>query len=140
MAPANTGGVSTSPFTQAPVSLRPSATEGMKTLWASIGPFNSNDEALAYWAAYRQNHPDFPVVRVRVASSYQQLVHGVNSFSLRVGPIAQRGFVDSLCASLPQQAEGKQQIRCGVVSDLGTSAPLVPTPGYLPASRYGSRH
>jgi hypothetical protein len=128
------------PFMQAPVVMQPSATEGIKTIWAQIGPFTSNDDALAYWANYRQNHPDFPVVRVRVTSSYQQLLHGVNSYSLRIGPIAQRAFVNALCQSLPAQPSGQEPLHCASISDLGMSSPLQPAPGYLPASRYSARH
>ena len=131
------------PFVQSPVSLVPTATDGMKTIWAQIGPFANNEEALAYWGTYRQNHPDFPVVRVRVASSYQQLIRGVNSYTLRVGPMAQRAFVSSLCKSLEEVPEGQPKVpskQCGMVSDLGGSSSLVRTPGMLAPSRYGSRH
>lgn len=128
------------PFIQAPVSLQPSATDGVKTIWAQMGPFESNDEALAFWASYRQNHPDFPVVRVRVTSSYQAIMHGVNTYWLRIGPIAQRAFVSSLCASLPKAPEGQEPMHCSAISDLGSNSPLMPAPGMLPASRYGARH
>ena len=127
------------PFVQAPVVMQPSATEGVKTLWAEIGPFASNDDALAYWANYRQDHPDFPVVRVRVTSSYQAMLHGVNYYALRVGPIAQRAFVKALCNSLAKRDNGPE-LQCSAVSDLGSSTPLQPTQGLLPASRYSARH
>ena len=127
------------PFVQAPVVMQPSATEGVKTIWAEIGPFNSNDDALAYWANYRQDHPDFPVVRVRVTSSYQAMLHGVNYYALRVGPIAQRAFVKALCNSLAKRDNGPE-LQCSAVSDLGSSTPLQPMQGLLPASRYSARH
>ena len=133
------------PFNQAPVSLLPNSTEGLKTIWAQIGPFASNDEALSYWATYRQNHPDFPVVRVRVTSSYQALLHGTNTYNLRVGPMAQKAFVSSLCASLnPPAGSDQPQIpvkQCGMVSDLGVSSSLgAPNSGMLSPSRYTNRH
>lgn len=135
----------TAPATQAPVAqavptlapqaivpLSPSATEGIKALWAQIGPFANNEAALAYWANYRQQHPDFPVVRVRVVSSYQQQVRGFSEAWLRVGPVAQAAFVRNLCSSLGPA----NTLRCGMVRDLGTSSPLGRTPGQLPTSRY----
>jgi hypothetical protein len=115
------------------VSLSPSSTEGQKSLWGQTGPFSSNEAALTYWANYRQNHPDFPVVRIRVTAPYQQLVQSsTGQYWLRVGPMAQAGFVNSLCASLPQQTT----LRCGVVRDLGTSAPIDRNVGAAATSRY----
>ena len=114
------------------VSLSPSATEGQKAVWAQIGPFASNELALAYWASYRQTHPDFPVVRVRVASSYQQQLQGNAQSWLRVGPVAQAGFVTSLCASLGPNTS----LRCGMMRDLGTSSPFARANGEQPTARY----
>ena len=114
------------------VSLSPSATEGQKAVWAQIGPFASNEGALAYWANYRQTHPDFPVVRVRVATSYQQQLQGNAQSWLRVGPVAQPGFVNSLCASLTPNT----LLRCGMIRDLGTSSPLARSAGQQPTARY----
>lgn len=119
------------------VSLSPSASEGQKAFWAQIGPFASNEEALAYWAAYRGNHPDFPVVRVRLTAPYQQQVRGVSQVWLRVGPVMHVGFVSNLCAGVTaQQEEEETKLRCGTVRDLGMSSPVQRTPGQLPTSRY----
>lgn len=114
------------------VPLSPSATEGQKAVWAQIGPFASSNDALAYWASYRQNHPDFPVVRVRVATPFQNLAQASPQSWLRVGPVAQPAFVSNLCASLVPTPN----LRCGMMRDLGTSSPLARTPGQLPTSRY----
>lgn len=134
---------SMTPFVQAPVPLQPSATDSLKTIWAQIGPFTGNEEALSYWANYRQNHPDFPVVRVRVASNYQTLLRGGNAYYLRVGPMAQKAFVSSLCKSLSEVADGQPEPpkkQCGIVSDVGGSSPLGTPTGVLPKSRYNGRH
>jgi hypothetical protein len=95
------------------VSLRPTSTDGQKTLWAQIGPFVSSDAALAFWANYRQSHPDFPVVRVRVTSPVMQQTRGGTESWLRVGPVMRSGFVRSLCGSLAPTS----QLRCGTVVD-----------------------
>ena len=114
------------------LSLSPSATEGQKAIWAQIGPFVSNEAALTYWANYRQNHPDFPVVRVRVTSPFQNLAQSSPQAWLRVGPVAQAGFVTNLCASLTPSTS----LRCGFIRDLGTSSPLARTRGQQPTARY----
>ncbi|MFZ4540661.1 MAG: SPOR domain-containing protein [Rickettsiales bacterium] len=129
------------PFQQASVALQPSATDGRKTVWAQVGPFESNDAALAYWSNYRQNNPDFPVVRVRVTSPMAKQQRGMNEAYLRIGPVSQVAFVKNLCSSLaPHDPEkpktGNNALRCGVVTDMGLSSPLARTPGLLPASRY----
>lgn len=117
---------------QPAVPLNPSATDGMKTIWAQIGPFADNDAALAYWANYRQTNPDFPVVRVRVTTPLAQQVRGSSQSWLRVGPVTRSGFVKSLCASVLTPA-GK--LRCGTVTDMGVSSSTSAT-GMLPSSRY----
>ncbi len=117
---------------QPPVALNPSATHGLKTVWAQIGPFSDGAAAYGYWAAYRQTHPDFPVVRVRVTNPYQQQLRGNGETWLRVGPVMREGFVRSLCAGVPKEGT----LRCGVVTDLGVAAATQRTPGMLPASRY----
>ncbi len=115
----------------------PSATDGLKTIWAQVGPFYNNDAALSYWNNYRQSHPDFPVVRVRVTTPYIQQIRGENQAWLRIGPVTQIGFVKNLCANLvPNDPEKPSALKCGAISDLGISSSLKPTPGYLPASRY----
>ncbi|MES2985161.1 MAG: SPOR domain-containing protein [Pseudomonadota bacterium] len=122
---------------QPPVSLSPSATLGEKTLWAQIGPFASSQAALEYWGNYRQNHPDFPVVRVRVTSSYQQQLRGVYQSWLRIGPVARMGFINSLCGTLYAKEDKTpldQRLRCGSVTDMGIASS--PQRGLLPGSRY----
>lgn len=104
---------------QPDVSLSPSATNGQKTVWAQVGPFSSSDEALAFWVNYRQANPDFPVVRVRTSSAYQQQLNGIQRTWLRVGPVTRDAFVRALCASIAPESK----LRCGVVSDLGIAAP-----------------
>lgn len=129
--------MTTPPVAKPGVVLSPSASEGMKTIWVQAGPFSSNEAALAYWANYRQNNPDFPVVRVRVTSPYIQKMHGNSQTWLRVGPMAQVAFVKNLCATLvPNDAAHPSDLRCGAVSDLGISSPLTSAPGMLPGSRY----
>ena len=117
---------------QPPVSLVPSSTNGVKTIWAQIGPFTDNTTALNFWANYRQAHPDFPVVRVRVTTPYQQKLRGSNQAWLRVGPVARAGFINSLCTSLPSEAK----LNCGHVTDLGIAVPPSEWKGMLPSSRY----
>lgn len=115
---------------QPPVVLYPSATIGQKTLWAQIGQFRDTQSALAFWDSYRQMHPDFPVVRVRVVASFRQGADG--PVSLRVGPFARQAFINSLCFTLADQ----ENLRCGSSMDLGIAATMRNTPGYLPGSRY----
>jgi hypothetical protein len=104
---------------QPDVSLSPSATNGQKTVWAQVGPFNNADEALAFWLNYRQANPDFPVVRVRTTSAYQQQLKGIQRTWLRVGPVMRDAFVKSLCSSISPETK----LRCGTVSDLGIAVP-----------------
>lgn len=118
---------------QPAVSLSPSATDGLKTIWAQIGPFADSDAALAYWAKYRQMNPDFPVVRVRVTTPLAQQVRGSTQSWLRVGPVMRAGFVKSLCASVVTPTS---TLRCGTVSDLGTSSATKSGSRLLPSSRY----
>ncbi len=117
---------------QPPVSLVPSSTNGLKTIWAQIGPFADSNAALNFWANYRQAHPDFPVVRVRVTTPYQQQLRGNSQAWLRVGPVARSGFIKSLCTSLPQEAK----LSCGHITDLGIAASPNQSNGLLPNSRY----
>lgn len=115
------------------VSLLPSSTLGQKTLWAQIGQFNNAQEAFAFWENYRNTHPDFPVVRLRVTSSIQQQMHGNDRVSLRVGPFARDGFIRNLCATVSPTSN----LRCGFVTDMGVSANAHPrSAGYLNGSRY----
>lgn len=117
------------PPIQPVVSLSPSATEGQKTIWAQVGPFANNDAALAYWTGYRQGHPDFPVVRVRVITPYQM----PGQAWLRVGPVTREGFVKNLCASITKESK----LRCGTVSDMGMATSLQkPKYGFLTPARY----
>lgn len=121
---------------QPAVSLRPSATDGQKTLWAQVGPFEDGDAALSFWANYRQTHPDFPVVRVRVTTPYMQQVRGSSQTWLRVGPVMQAAFVKNLCGSLAPKEGEKATVRCGVVTDLASSVQPKRGAGFLPPSRY----
>lgn len=107
------------PQLQPDVPLSPSATNGVRTVWAQIGPFANSDEALAFWVNYRQANPDFPVVRVRTASGYQQQLKGIDRTWLRVGPVTREAFVKSLCNGI----DPKTKLRCGLVADLGVSSP-----------------
>lgn len=117
-----------------PVSLSPNATLGEKTLWAQIGLFKDAQDALAYWAQYRQTHPDFPVVRVRVNNNYQAALRGHPEVSLRVGPFAREGALRHLCASI---REGERELRCGTVVDMGMAGQINgPREGFLSGSRY----
>lgn len=95
--------------------LSPTTTDGQKTIWAQVGPFASEQAAIAYWGAYRQNHPDFPVVRVRATTPLQTTAGKKAPAWLRVGPVANSAFVTSLCGSLGAQPG----LRCGVVRDSG---------------------
>lgn len=117
-----------------PVSLSPSATLGEKTLWAQIGLFKDAQDALAYWSHYRQTHPDFPVVRVRVNNNYQAALRGHPEVSLRVGPFAREGALRNLCATIK---EGERELRCGTVVDMGMAGQINgPREGFLSGSRY----
>lgn len=121
-------------FRQIPnVDLSPSSTDGQRTLWAQMGPFNSAQAALAYWTSFRQTHPDFPVVRVRVTTSLAAAQRGLAETNLRVGPFARAEFIRSLCGSLPEE----DHLQCGTVADLGASAaPSSSRLGFLSPSRY----
>ncbi len=117
---------------QPPVSLSPSSTLGQKTLWAQIGQFVDAQAALGYWEAYRQAHPDFPVVRVRVTSPYQAQLRGHTAVSLRIGPFARAESIRNLCTTIPAE-----KLRCGSITDLGVAAnPYGQREGFLPGSRY----
>jgi len=111
--------------------LLPIATLGKKTLWAQVGQFNDTQSALAFWDRYRVAHPDFPVVRIRVISSYQLQQRGDASKWLRVGPFAKEESIANLCASF-----GENGPRCGLVTDMGVASGVNRTPGLLPESRY----
>ncbi len=117
---------------QPDVALNPSATEGQKTVWAQVGPFADNAAALAFWANYRQTHPDFPVVRVRVTTPMQQQMRGSSQSWLRVGPVSRAAFVKNLCGSLPVESK----LRCGTVADMGVASSSSAKPGFLQKSRY----
>jgi hypothetical protein len=118
---------------QPDVALNPSAMEGQKTVWAQVGPFADNASALAFWANYRQTHPDFPVVRVRVTTPMQQQMRGSSQSWLRVGPVSRVAFVKNLCGSLPVESN----LRCGTVADMGfASSPSAKPIGFLQKSRY----
>lgn len=103
------------PRTAPAANLSPTATDGQKTIWAQVGPFASEQAAIDYWSAYRQSHPDFPVVRVRATTPLQTIVGSKTQSWLRVGPVANAAFVTSLCGSLGAQPG----LRCGVVRDSG---------------------
>jgi len=120
------------------VNLLPSSTTGQKTLWAQIGQFNDSEAALVFWENYRRTHPDFPVVRVRIASSLQQQESGNDRVWLRVGPFAREGFINSLCSSIANnENQAIQAKRCSSVTDLGIAAkPGAAGSGYLSGSRY----
>lgn len=131
-APPATPPLATSPQAQPAVSLLPSSTLGQRTLWARIGQFKNPQEAFAFWEKYRQTHPDFPVVRVRVVSSVLQQKHGNDRVSLNVGPFAREGFIRNLCTSI-----SSSDVSCGHVTDMGiASRAQPPASGYLNGSRY----
>ena len=119
------------PVSTIPAMLSPSSTIGEKTLWAEVGSFPDNQTALAYWEQYRRSNPDFPVVRVRVASSVQAQRHG-NGVNLRIGPFSHESTVSHLCETMPNPND---DLRCGVVTDMGVASAMQPQ-GTLPASRY----
>ncbi len=121
------------PQAQPPVSLLPSSTLGQKTLWAQMGQFNTTQEAFAFWEQYRQMHPDFPVVRVRVVSSLMAQMHGNDRVSLNVGPFAREGFIRNLCATV---ATPTSPVKCAQVTDMGIAGNALPRTGYLNGSRY----
>lgn len=114
--------VATTPHVSPAATLSPSATDGQKTIWAQVGPFASEQAAIAYWGAYRLNHPDFPVVRVRATTPLQTTAGSKAQSWLRVGPVANAAFVTSLCASLAAQPG----LRCGVVRDSGAVSDIKP--------------
>lgn len=126
--------VTSAPLTAAPIATvppHPNATLGQKTLWAQLGSFSNSDAALTFWETYKKAHPDFPVVRTRVASSIQQQQRGNDRVWLRVGPFAREEVIKNLCSSVDDQ-----NVRCGTVSDLGIAARAGTVPGYLQGSRY----
>jgi hypothetical protein len=125
--------------TNVPVVRSPSNSMLNKTLWAHIGQFDTPQAALKFWENYRKINPDFPVVRVRVTTSYVAQQSGTQQFSLRIGPFSNQKFVDTLCES--------NQVRsiyldCRTVNDMGVSAnqhmDRSEQPGVYRAGRYGS--
>jgi hypothetical protein len=125
--------------TNVPVVRSPSNSILNKTLWAHIGQFDTPQSALKFWENYRKIYPDFPVVRVRVTTSYVAQQSGTQQFSLRIGPFSNQKFIDTLCES--------NQVRsiyldCRTVNDMGVSAnqhmDRSEQPGVYRAGRYGS--
>lgn len=125
--------------TNVPVVRSPSNSMLNKTLWAHIGQFETPQSALKFWENYRKIYPDFPVVRVRVTTSYVAQQSGTQQFSLRIGPFSNQKFVDTLCES--------NQVRsiyldCRTVNDMGVSAnqhmDRSEQPSVYRAGRYGS--
>lgn len=97
----------------------PSSGAIQKTLWAHVHYFPDQQAALSFWDTYRRAHPDFPVVRVRTTSSLVAQQSGDLRVSLRIGPFAQRGFIDSLCESFDDM---DSNVECGAITDMGASA------------------
>jgi hypothetical protein len=120
----------------APLNLLPTTSLGKKTLWAQMGQFEDTQAALAFWDKYRQSHPDFPSVRVRVVASYQAQQHGDDAKWLRVGPFERSGFISSLCTSLEDSDDVDDDLQCGQVMDMGVASTPNRVPGFLPPSRY----
>lgn len=122
------------------ISLKPSSTIGVKTLWSQVGYFKDAQTALAFWDNYRRTHPDFPVVRVRVTQPYQIATRGLGNVSLRVGPFGREASIRNLCASIDdiedKEEKGIKGIRCGMVTDMGIASSARGTAGFLPDSRY----
>jgi hypothetical protein len=116
-----------------PQQLSPSATIGQKTLWAQIGSFEDPQAALAFWDRYRNGHPDFPVVRVRVTSPYMAQQRAVSQVNLRVGPFARDAFISNLCSTL-EDDDATEDLQCQAVTDMGVASG--PKSGQLPNSRY----
>lgn len=117
---------------QPSLSMSPSVTEGTKTVWAQIGPFANATSAYAYWANYRQTHPDFPVVRARVVSDYQQKIHGVDKSYLRIGPVTRKGFVSYLCSAVSSESH----LQCGTITDLGLASAMDVSDDAFQSQRY----
>lgn len=114
--------LSPAPVMAAPVTLAAPSTlgtsaAGQKTLWAEIGRFADTATAMAFWDQYRSTHPDFPVVRTRVVSSYQVAREAGSTVALRIGPFARHESIKNLCSTIPAE-----QLKCGSVIDLGVSA------------------
>lgn len=133
----------------AAVSLLPSSTVGYKTLWAQLGEFDSTREALIFWDHYRQTHPDFPVVRVRIISRLQSAMRGDPKVWLRVGPFERTGFIHNLCSVIEADREDADDedednphpatvgpSRCGPIIDSGVATAIRTPTGYLQGSRY----
>lgn len=108
------------PLASPEVALPPSQPMG-KSLWADIGRFRDPSTALSYWDSYRNAHPDFPVVRVRVTQSYVQKSRGNESVSLRVGPFAKQQSLAYLCRTINEN-ERQPELSCNEVTDLGISS------------------
>lgn len=118
---------SAEPIAEPPVSLLPISTIGQKTLWAQVGQFKNSHAALVFWENFRQTNPDFPVVRVRIASSIQQAQRGNLNVWLRVGPFSRGSSIKNLCMTLREREESPA--RCGQVTDIGVSADARPARG-----------
>lgn len=103
---------------QPPVSLNPRSTDGIKSSWLQIGPFAKREEALGFWSHYREANPDFPVLRVRTVTNYQQEINGITRTWLRVGPVTRQGLIDAVCGSLPKEST----LKCSTVIDTGVDA------------------
>jgi cell division protein FtsN len=92
-----------------------------KTLWVQLGTFPDAPSALAFWDGFRNTHPDFPVVRVRVIQSYGQRVRGDSKVSLRVGPFARQESIAYLC---DQQKENRK-LTCARIVEMGMSSSMI---------------
>lgn len=123
---------------QPPVSMNPRSTDGMLSTWVQIGPFANDSAAQAFWAQYRQENPDFPVLRVRTISNLQQQLNGIMRTWLRVGPVTGNRLSDALCKSLAEEAKPgkpeKPKVSCSTVVDMGIDASRDQPAG---GSRYG---
>jgi hypothetical protein len=117
----------------------PSQSNTLRTLWAHISYFDSQQQALAFWEKFRQANPDFPSVRVRVTTPYVAKQYGNPLISLRVGPFGSQAFINELCDS---NTIDSGDYDCTPVNDVG-SAPSSTQPRMVQAvgtspGRYGA--
>ena len=113
----------------------PSQNLRQKTLWAQVSYFRDQQSALSYWEQFRLANPEFPPVRVRVTRPYQLNSSRAARVSLRIGPFETANYITQMCNALPLN-----NLRCSVVSDLGTSA-VANTPRYRQTyRRYDQRY
>lgn len=110
----------------------PSENVGIKSLWAQIGSFNDEPEALQYWDRLAGTEPNLTGnVRIRVTRPFTSAYRPNSGVSLKAGPYADSNDIRRLCEYVITEG-----LRCSMAGDLGSSA----TAGTLRERGYSARN